>query len=284
MCQENVPRTHECFQRRFEIAWGTEGFSEYFASHDAKPNFDLVEPGAVEGGEVDNDPIVISLQPLHAFNLGIQLLFRRAPNPAELSHELTEKKTAMGREIVHHVVNGLRCGESSRMTFENVDERFSRVIGSALDGDLPIGVIQEGEYVQCPIADIFEFFEALFHGVGLQIGHQAREDLNAGTLVKEEQVVRWVSVEREEVLHFWEEVGIRDVKEVARLVRLQAITLQNAMQGGLAGSGIHFVRLCLQVSRGPSQRPSPTSRQRLGLTVKPHNSQLGFFRIDGRPS
>jgi len=87
--------------------------------------------------------------------------------------------------------------------------------------------------------------------------------LDAWTLIKEEQSAGLVSVETKEVLHLGEEVGVGDVKEVAGLVRLEPIALQNAMQRGLAGRHAYPRRLCLQTTFGPSQRPS-THRPQLG--------------------
>jgi hypothetical protein len=47
------------------------------------------------------------------------------------------------------------------MALEYIEEGFSRVVGMALEGYLSIGMIQEGEYIQGPAPDVFEFFEAL---------------------------------------------------------------------------------------------------------------------------
>ncbi len=233
---------------------------------------------------MDDDPFVISTQPLYSLGLGVQLLFRWASNSAKLSYKPNKWITAMGREVVHHVVERFGFRVSAHMSFEDADEGFGCVIGVALKGHLAIGVMEEGENVKGPIADIFKLLEALSHGVGLQVGHKSLEDLDAWTFVKEKQVTRRVSVEGNEVLHLWEEVGVSDMKKVSRPVRLQAIAFQNAMQGGLAGRHSHRVWFCLQMSRRPSQRPSSAVGQRLGLAVKRHYAQIGFFRIDGRPS
>jgi hypothetical protein len=142
------------------------------------------------------------------------------------------------------------------MPLERAEEGFGGVVGMTLEGDLSIGVIQEGEYIQGPVADVLEFLETLFHGVGLHVGHQAAQDLDAGTLVKEKELARRGFVERNEGLHLREEVGVRDVQEAAGLVRLQAMALQRAVQGGLAGGGIQDGRFCFQILSCPSKRPS----------------------------
>lgn len=91
-------------------------------------------------------------------------------------------------------------------------------------------------------------------------------------------------IEVDEVFHLWKEIGVCDVKEVARQVWLQVIALQDAMQSGLAGRHPYGVRLCQQMTRRPSQGPSSTARQWMGLAVNRNQPQLGFFRIDGRSS
>lgn len=101
------------------------------------------------------------------------------------------------------------------MAFKNIEKGFGGVIGMALERDLSIGVVKKGKDIQGAVADIFEFFEALFHGVGLQIGYKAHQDLNTGTLVEKEQLRRRVTIELEKVLHLGKEVGVSDVKEVA---------------------------------------------------------------------
>jgi hypothetical protein len=112
---------------------------------------------------------------------------------------------------------------------EHIYEGVGGVVGMALEDHLAIGVMQEGEHVQGAITDVLEFLEALFHVVGLQIGREALEYLDAWALIKEEQSVGWIPVEVNEVLHLGEEVGVGDVKEVTGAVRLEPIALQNAM-------------------------------------------------------
>ena len=51
--------------------------------------------------------------------------------------------------------------------------------------------------------------------LGLQIRRQPLEDLDTRTLVKEEQVRRWVAVQLDEMFHLGKEVRVGNVKEVA---------------------------------------------------------------------
>jgi len=80
----------------------------------------------------------------------------------------------MGGQIIHHVVERLCYRESFRMALEYRQKGIGLVIGLTFETHISIGMIQEGEYVQGAVADVFEFFETLFHCVGLQIGHKAR--------------------------------------------------------------------------------------------------------------
>jgi hypothetical protein len=68
------------------------------------------------------------------------------------------------------------------------------VIGPALKVHRPINVMEKGKHIQGPITDILELFESFTHGVGLQIRRKSLEDLNARTLVKEDQMLWWIAV------------------------------------------------------------------------------------------
>lgn len=162
----------------------------------------------------------------------------------------------MGREVVHHVVQRLGLRESIRMTSEYRQQGIGCVVRLALEVHLAIGVMEEGEHVQGPVTDILELLEAFAHPIGLQVRRQALEDLDTRTLVEEEQVRGWAAVEVEEVFHLGKEVGVGDVKEVAGLVRLQPVALQNTMQCGLARRRTDHATVRLQTAFGPSQGPS----------------------------
>jgi hypothetical protein len=123
----------------------------------------------------------------------------------------------------------LRFWKPVHVAPEHIDKGAGGVISVALQGHRAIGVMQEGKHVQGSIADVLEFLEALFHVFGLQIGRKALEDLDARTLIKEEQTAGWVLVKANEVFHFGEKTGVGDVKEVAGLMRLEPVALQNAM-------------------------------------------------------
>jgi len=178
-------------------------------------------------------------------------------------------------------MKGFRWWKPFHMSPENIDEGFAGVIGAALQGNLAIGMMQEGEHIQGTITDVLEFFEALSHGFSLKIGRKALEYLDAWTLIEENQMAGWISEKAKEVLHFRKEIGVGDVKEVARPVRLELIALQNAMQRRLAGRYAYFRGISLQIACSPSHRPSPAVGQRLGLAVESHNAQLDFRRVEG---
>ena len=97
MGQKEVPFLYERFQCCIEVFWRSEGFAQNLASHDPKPVLDPVEPEPMVGGEVDDDPLVLSAQPLHSLRLGVQIAFGWARDSAEFGHHLAEGIAAMGR-------------------------------------------------------------------------------------------------------------------------------------------------------------------------------------------
>jgi len=188
----------------------------------------------------------------------------------------------MGREVVHHVVERLGLRESIRMAPEYSQEGIGFVISPALEVHLAVGVMEEGKHIQSPVTDILELLEPFAHPFGLQIRSQPLEDLDTRTLVKEEQVCRWIAIEADEVLHLGKELGIGDVQEVAGLVRFQTVTFQNTVQRRLAGCRAHCGIVHLQTAFSPPECPSSAAGQRLGLAVKCHDAQLELLRVDGR--
>ena len=89
------------------------------------------------------------------------------------------------------------------------------VVGVALDGHPPVGVMEKGEHIQGPVTNVFELLETFAHRIGLQIRCQAFEDLNPRAFVEEKQVRGRVVVETDEVLHLGQEIGVGDVKKIA---------------------------------------------------------------------
>jgi hypothetical protein len=53
------------------------------------------------------------------------------------------------------------------MTFKHIEKSFGGVVGMALGRHISISVMKKGKDIQGAVADIFEFFEALLHGVRL---------------------------------------------------------------------------------------------------------------------
>ena len=91
-----------------------------------------------------------------------------------------------------------------------------------------------------------------------------------------------MTVEADKMFHLGKEVGIGDVKEVAGLVRLQPVALQDTMQRGLTGCRTDLSTVRLQTTLSPSQCPSSAARQRLGLAIKCHDAQSDLLRVKGR--
>ena len=138
------------------------------------------------------------------------------------------------------------------MTFEHVEEGCGGVVAVALSIHPAVAVVEEGEDVHGAVADILELLKAPSRFLGAQIRGEPFEDLYPGAFVEEEEVARGVPEQRQEMLHLGEEVRIRDVEEVARLVGEPVVT-ENAVNGRLARGGADSFRPCFEMQRGPSQ-------------------------------
>jgi hypothetical protein len=115
------------------------------------------------------------------------------------------------------------------MTAQYRQKGISLVVSVALEVHRAIAMLEKGEYVQRSVTDILELLESFARLLGLQIGREPRKDLYPWTLIEEEQVRGWAAVEFDKVFHLGKELGIGDVQKVARLMRLQPVTVQDAM-------------------------------------------------------
>jgi hypothetical protein len=182
----------------------------------------------------------------------MQLLAGRAGHRAEFGHQLAEGVAAMRREVIHHVVQRLVPRASLDMAPEHRQECLGLVVRAALHEHVAVAMVKKGQYVQGAMADVLELLKALLHRLGLQVRGQALEDLDARTLVEEEQVGGRIVVEREEALHLGEEIRVGDLEKVARLMRFQPIALQNPMQRRLSRRRADRARIGAQSALGPA--------------------------------
>ena len=86
MCQQQVPFLDKGIETLLQIRRVAIRFLKYFLIHDPKPDFNQVEPGTMIGCVVDNDALVLQLQPVSAFLRTVKCLLRGAIYTAEFGH------------------------------------------------------------------------------------------------------------------------------------------------------------------------------------------------------
>ena len=175
--------------------WRAVGFAKHLGAHNPEPYFDEIEPRAVIRGEVNDDPLFRRPKPLAALLWCMEIALGRTDDAAELGHQLTKREGVVGGEIVHDVMQWLVFRASRHMPPEERQEGWGLMIGMAFAKNLAVGKLKECEEVQGPIADVFEFFQALAHGIGSQVRCQSLENLNAGALIEEKEIGRRMMVE-----------------------------------------------------------------------------------------
>lgn len=74
-----VPGVMEREQSLDKLIRGSEATPlEALGSNDPEPEFDLIEPGSVVGGEVEDNPFFVRLKPLPTFRGGLETWVRHA--------------------------------------------------------------------------------------------------------------------------------------------------------------------------------------------------------------
>ena len=115
------------------------------------------------------------------------------------------------------------------MTFENFQKSVRFMVSLAFSVYFSIRVVEKRQNIHGSISNVFKFLKSLFHGVCSKVWNKPFKDLNSRTLIKEKEM-RWrILIKIDQVLHFWEEIRVGNVKKIAGLVRLEIILLQNAM-------------------------------------------------------
>jgi hypothetical protein len=84
------------------------------------------------------------------------------------------------------------------------------------------------------------------------------------------------------MFHLRKKLGVGNVQKIPRLVRLELVSPQYPVQCGFAWSSADSLGMLCKVKRGPSKRPSTSSRQRSDLTVKRHKLHMDLFGVHPR--
>ena len=167
---------------------------------------------------------------------------------------------------------------------KDLEERVAGVICMALDIHLAVGVVQKREQVQGAVTNVFEFLQSFSGRIGLHVGHEPRQHLDAGALIEEEQVGRWIHVQGDQVLHLGEEVRVGDVKKIPRQVRLELVALENALNGGLARRSGDDIGPRQKLLCSETQRPFSAVRCGGSLAVEGDDAEPGLLEVDSGSS
>ena len=100
------------------------------------------------------------------------------------------------------------------MTSENLQKGNSLVVSMALSEYRPICMIQEGEDIRRAIPDIFEFLQTVHHFIVYKIRRNSFQNLDTRTLIEEEKVFGGIHIQSRKMLHFWEKIGISNMKKI----------------------------------------------------------------------
>jgi len=191
---------------------------ETLAFEDAEPYFHHVQPGGMEGNEVDSDAFVLGLQPLAALSAG---LHRWVSHMAEFGHRLTEVLMVMGGQVIGNVVDHSIGREGPDMGGENTAQRVPIMIGDALAIDFAGCRIQESHQVGNAVASVVEVLKDGLARCCRQVRRQTLEGLNTRAFIKTIQVLRRVEIEFDDVFHLGEEIRIGYLKVILAAVRSQ---------------------------------------------------------------
>jgi hypothetical protein len=219
------------FLGRCEIA----SFQEA-ARQGAEPQFDLVEPGAVFGREVEHVLVFEVRQKGASLLAGAQVAFAERQS-VPLSHELANVQTPMRVQVVEDPMKPLAVGELRLDVGEMSGEIQTRACHAQIPHDLTRGDDERGDQAARAVTDVlvFAFFRfARLHG---NRGVLSLEDLHAGLFVRADDEFavliqdRSFDVQVADVVGLGIEVGIVAVEPVDAAVRLQVSGVQDTPDG-----------------------------------------------------
>lgn len=228
------------------------GVFEAFAFEDAKPYLNHVQPGGVEGNEVDDNSFVLRLQPFSAFRAGSQ---GRIWYSAELGHGLAEIVVEVGAEIVHDVVKMRIRRMHSDVGGENATEGMSVMIVRTLAIDLTGCRIQKGEQIGGAVTYIVEVLQYRQIGGCGQVRREAFERLDASAFIEAVQVLGWIQIAVNNVVHLGEEIRIGDLQVVFAPVRLQRMLQKDSLYGRTTDRAADKLRMFFEIALCIAQGP-----------------------------
>jgi len=161
----------------------------------------------------------------------------------------------VGAEIVHDVVNNRIRRMHSDVGGENATERMSVMIVRTLAIDLTGCRIQKGEQIGGTVTYIVEVLSYRLIGGCGQVRREAFERLNASAFIEAVQVLGWIQIAVNNMVHFGEEIRIGDLQVVFASVGLERMLRKNSLYGRTTDRSADklgmFFEMVLCIAQGP---------------------------------
>ena len=216
---------------------------EEATSQGTEPQFDLVEPRAVFGREVEQMLVVGIGQEGAPLRAGAQVFFVEG-QAVQSSHEFANVEAPMGVQVVEYPMEPLLLGELRRDMGQMGGEVHTGACHAQIPNHLARGDDERGDQATGAMADVFVFAFFGFARLGQDRGMLSLEDLHASLFVAaDDQLAVLIQdgsldVQLADVLGLGVEVGIMTVEPVDAAVWLQVGFIQDAPDGG---AGHRFV-------------------------------------------
>jgi hypothetical protein len=203
----------------------------------AKPQFDLVEPRAVFGREVEHMLVFGVRQEGTSLLAGVQVAVveRQAVQP---SHEFANVEAPVCVQVVEGPMEPLVVGELRRDMGQMSGEIQAGACYAQIPDDFACGDDERGDQAARAVTDIFVFTLFGFARLGEDRGMLALKNLHAGLFVTADNQLAVLiqggslDVQLTDVLSLGVEVGIVAVEPVDAAVRLQISGIQDTPDGG----------------------------------------------------
>jgi hypothetical protein len=227
-------RSQACdeFRGRCEVA----AFQEA-ACQGAEPQFDLVEPRAMLGREVEHVRVIGIGQKGTPLLAGAQLFFVEGQS-VQSSQEFANVQTPMRVQVVEDPMEPLLLGELRRDMSQMGGEIHAGARHAQIPYDLASGDDERGDQAAGAVTDVFVFAFLGFARLDQNRGMLALEDLHAGFFVgANDQLALLVQAGRldiqlADVLSFAVKVGIVTVEPVDTAMRFQVGFVQDTPDRG----------------------------------------------------
>lgn len=210
---------------------------EEATSQGAEPQFDLVEPGTVLGGEVE-DMLVFGIGQEGASLLAVAQVFFVEGQAVEFGEEFANLQAPMGVQVVEDPMAARVVGELRRDMSQMGGEIDARACHAQVPHDLAGGDDKRSDQATSAVADVFVFPLFGFARLDQNRGMFALEDLHAGFFVRaDDQLALLIEdgsldVQLANVLGLGVEVGIVAVEPIDTAMGFEVGRIQDTPDGG----------------------------------------------------